>query len=87
MRVTKDIDTLTDEMVSATEFIEAAAREWQADNPEASPACFLMASAKFIADSFASVGDETFEAMLQKMRDERRDWQRRGVRRKDVEAL
>lgn len=38
----------------------------------------LMSCAKMIADSFASVSDEAFEAMLQQMRDERREW--RAVR-------
>lgn len=70
----KNAETITDEMVSASTFIEAAAHAWQEDYPDAAPVCFLLASAKFIADSFASVGDDAFEAMLEKMRDERRDW-------------
>lgn len=77
MTITKDAGTLTGEMISAAERIETAAREWQRDYPTALPACFLMASAKFVADSFASVSDEAFEALLQQMRDGRRDRQAR----------
>ncbi len=72
------MDTLAAEMSSATDFIQTAAREWQIDYPEALPVCFLAASARFIAISFASVSEEAFEEFLQKMRDERRDWQRRN---------
>lgn len=74
----KSLELLTDEMKSAETFLEAAARTWQEDYPAALPVCFLMACAKLVADSFAAVGDETFEALLQRMRDERADWQRDG---------
>lgn len=73
----KTAETLTDEIISATTFIEVAAETWQEDYPDALPACFLMASAKFIADSFAPVSDDAFEALLLKMREERSDWQKR----------